>query len=611
MGKLEVFVLFCLGLFVVVSAQRKIPNFLPPTRRINRNCIPRDCKPPSCFCTGKSSPLYGVPNGELPQMVMLTFDDAIQDEVYEYYKQLFNKGRKNPNGCPISATFYLSHNWTDYDMVKELYLGGHEIASHTITHRMPQHWWTYASYEDWERELEGERENIQFLASIPQGEVRGGRVPYLETGGDAQYQLMVDKKFEYDSSFMTGPHNEGGVWPFTLDYPPSVEYCSNNNCPKSSFKGFWEVPLNRMIGPDGKACPMADFCQTQPMTKDRTLAYLWKNFHRFYGGNRAPMGLHLHATWFMKDNMYFEAVDEFINTLSKMNDVYLVSTHQVIEWMKNPVKKSEATTFEPWKTSCKGKAALEATLVKVTTTSSTTTTTTTTTTTPSPPPTTTTTTTTTIAPPATRKPISRRPTQPTTLHPLIRNGFFGGPPPHWKPPVISRGGFSRRPPGQQPPGAKAGAPQWGRPAVPPGWPGFARRPPIHRLGPAQPGTRTSSANPHVGTAQNLQTQAPTEEQPEEVEQVEKKDARDMLNSGNAVLKMADKTDYMPRENNFEKKNMLPKKFGPKGFGNSNTIGRFAFQDSGQSGNGRSSSAGHVTAGLVATVIGTLLTLTLH
>ena len=42
--------------------------------------------------------------------------------------------RTNPNGCPIKATFYVSHEWTDYTMVHDLYRAGHEIASHTITH---------------------------------------------------------------------------------------------------------------------------------------------------------------------------------------------------------------------------------------------------------------------------------------------------------------------------------------------------------------------------------------------------------------------------------------------------------------------------------------------
>lgn len=70
---------------------------------------------------------------ETPQIVLLTFDDAINDLNIPIYEDLFEKGRKNPNGCPITATFYVSHEWTDYSQVQNMYAVGHEMASHTIS----------------------------------------------------------------------------------------------------------------------------------------------------------------------------------------------------------------------------------------------------------------------------------------------------------------------------------------------------------------------------------------------------------------------------------------------------------------------------------------------
>lgn len=70
---------------------------------------------------------------EIPQIVLLTFDDSVNDLNKGLYADLFEKGRKNPNGCPISATFYVSHEWTDYSQVQNLYAAGHEIASHTVS----------------------------------------------------------------------------------------------------------------------------------------------------------------------------------------------------------------------------------------------------------------------------------------------------------------------------------------------------------------------------------------------------------------------------------------------------------------------------------------------
>lgn len=70
---------------------------------------------------------------EIPQLVLLTFDDSANDLNKGLYTDLFEKGRTNPNGCPIAATFYVSHEWTDYSHVQNLYASGHEIASHSIS----------------------------------------------------------------------------------------------------------------------------------------------------------------------------------------------------------------------------------------------------------------------------------------------------------------------------------------------------------------------------------------------------------------------------------------------------------------------------------------------
>lgn len=75
----------------------------------------------------------GIPVVQTPQIVLLTFDDAVNDLNNPLYSDLFENGRKNPNGCPISATFYVSHEWTDYSQVQNLYADGHEMASHTVS----------------------------------------------------------------------------------------------------------------------------------------------------------------------------------------------------------------------------------------------------------------------------------------------------------------------------------------------------------------------------------------------------------------------------------------------------------------------------------------------
>ncbi len=295
-------------------------------------CSSDNCKLPNCFCAGRQGP-HQVQTKDIPQMVVFTFDDALNDDNYPYFDRLFRSGRNNPNGCPIGATFFVSHEWTNYDKVRELYIDGHEIASHSITHKMPQSWWSRASYAELKEELEGQRQNIVSYAKIPKSQIRGIRVPFLETGGDTQFTLMKNEGFEYDSSFIAGPYFEGDwrqpVWPYTLEFPPGLEFCDNHNCPRSNFSGIWEVPLNRWIGLDGKACPMVDACTTHTIdTAQQALDYLRKNFKRYNGHNKAPFGVNMHSKWF-NDKHKLDAMDEFISELLRMDDVYIITLHQV------------------------------------------------------------------------------------------------------------------------------------------------------------------------------------------------------------------------------------------------------------------------------------------
>ena len=59
----------------------------------------------------------------------------------------------------------MSHEWTDYSQVQDLYADGHEIASHTISHSHG----TNFNEEKWANEVVGEAEmlvsTIVFCAS--------------------------------------------------------------------------------------------------------------------------------------------------------------------------------------------------------------------------------------------------------------------------------------------------------------------------------------------------------------------------------------------------------------------------------------------------------------
>ena len=74
------------------------PNRAPP-------CDPAVCVLPDCFCSEDGTTIPGdIPSKDVPQMITITFDDAINNNNIDLYKEMFNGKRKNPNGCNIKAT---------------------------------------------------------------------------------------------------------------------------------------------------------------------------------------------------------------------------------------------------------------------------------------------------------------------------------------------------------------------------------------------------------------------------------------------------------------------------------------------------------------------------
>ena len=97
-------------------------------------CDLGNCTLPDCFCSVDATRIPGdLRPDETPQMVILTFDDAVNNENWEIYQKVFMENRTNGNGCPIRGTFFLSHEYTNYRDVQKLWNDGHEIAVHSIT----------------------------------------------------------------------------------------------------------------------------------------------------------------------------------------------------------------------------------------------------------------------------------------------------------------------------------------------------------------------------------------------------------------------------------------------------------------------------------------------
>merc|ERR1712126_272893 len=113
-----------------------------------KKCDITQCSLPVCFCSGNETTLEGDHNmTDKPQIVYLTFDDALSKTASDqFYEKLFGTSAtsfpfSNPNGCAIRATHFVTHSYTDYSLVNKYWHMGHEIASHSITHRNNLTYW--------------------------------------------------------------------------------------------------------------------------------------------------------------------------------------------------------------------------------------------------------------------------------------------------------------------------------------------------------------------------------------------------------------------------------------------------------------------------------------
>ncbi|KAJ8299866.1 hypothetical protein KUTeg_022613 [Tegillarca granosa] len=305
-------------------------------------CLDRQtCMPPDCFCCRDEMQLPMTVN-DIPQIVFFTFDDALTDQVAGFYDQLFDTSRKNPNGCPISMTMFISHNNTKYHQVNKFYKKGMEIAAHSVTHN-------HMNEANFYNEARLQKQNLASLGGIPERDIVGWRSPYLEPVGDLQPDKLKELGYVYDSTltFSKRKLNNKVPTPFTLDFGWPYT-CQVKPCPNREHTGFWEVPIVSLIDYKHKYdCVYVDGCMNAPPDENSAYKFLKDNFDSYYSKSRIPFGINMHPSWFYYPDR-LKAMDRFILELANRKDVYILSIKQMIAWLKNPVALSDIHSFKPW-----------------------------------------------------------------------------------------------------------------------------------------------------------------------------------------------------------------------------------------------------------------------
>lgn len=119
-----------------------------------QSCVPDECQLPNCKCSNFTIP-GKVPRSETPIIVIVTMQGAVQDSSYKAFLKLF-EGLRNPNSCPATGTYFVSHLRTDYFLVQSLRSKGHEIGDNTVrATSKPQDYWRNASCLTWLGEFGG------------------------------------------------------------------------------------------------------------------------------------------------------------------------------------------------------------------------------------------------------------------------------------------------------------------------------------------------------------------------------------------------------------------------------------------------------------------------
>ncbi|CAH2989692.1 unnamed protein product [Chilo suppressalis] len=319
---------------------RPAPVYPQPTPdKTAAKCRKDVCLLPDCYCGGRDIP-GNLQVSEVPQIVLITFDDAVNDLNKMYYEELFERGRVNPNGCPISATFYVSHEWTDYSQVQNLYADGHEFASHTVSHSFGEQF----TQKKWNREVGGQREILAAYGGVKLEDVRGMRAPFLSVGGNKMFKMLYDSNFTYDSSLPVY-ENRPPSWPYTLDYKLFHD-CMIPPCPTKSYPGVWEVPMVMWQDLNGGRCSMGDACANPPEAEG-VYKMILKNFDRHYTTNRAPFGLYYHAAWFTQPH-HKAGFIMFLDFINQMQDVWIITNWQALQWVRDPTPISRLNNFQPF-----------------------------------------------------------------------------------------------------------------------------------------------------------------------------------------------------------------------------------------------------------------------
>lgn len=312
-----------------------------PTAGMVYQC-PAVCTLPTCHCAGVEPPA-GLARANTPQFVIVTFDDAIQDRLETDAIEPMFVGVRNPGGRPVHRTYFAQALYSSVPRARALVAAGHEMANHTHDHmRGDQAFSARATEAEWRKELDDLARFMTDTVGVAPGSIVGFRAPFLATT-EAMWSEIRRRGFLYETSLTEivddqAPYTKAidrMVWPHTLD-GGSATRCVSSKCPDAPLPGIWSVPMWTLYKTDGRVAANMD---PHKGLADSTEFYnlLMHNFEARYRGNRAPMGLFLHASGIRRKAYAIAGYNRFLRDVTARGDVWIVTTRGLVEWMRRPV----------------------------------------------------------------------------------------------------------------------------------------------------------------------------------------------------------------------------------------------------------------------------------
>ncbi len=253
------------------------------------------------YTVASALPPKGLQPNEVPQFVVLGFDDNTEAEGIDWVRELF-ADKYNRDGSEARVSFYMNtakfHNDVDYNAsallgaVKRLSATTHEIGNHTDNHMVHLMSAAIADKNDglnmdvqvgadaseetyfdrikrlsksaWEERILAATNDLVTLAEINANTIKGFRAPYLLYTG-ATMSILKEQNFIYDCSVEEGYSLEfDGTnfrWPYQLNEgsPGHTEswYGRGDNEERvdiNTIEGLWELPNYALMVPQDSEC---------------------------------------------------------------------------------------------------------------------------------------------------------------------------------------------------------------------------------------------------------------------------------------------------------------------------------------------------------------------